>query len=377
MIFKQIIKLISIVVILIVPVWFILGWVYFINKSYIQHEVQYTVREGVSMRTVIDELYANRMINHPRFFKLLVSYQKVGHKLKAGEYLFTPGTTPSWMLKQIVTGTGMVYHAFTIIPGWNMRDIKEALEKNSFVRFSIKTLNDQQLMSKLGYPNLNPEGQFFPDTYFFVKNTNDLILLKQAFKKMQTTLAVSWQHRASHLPFNNPYEALIGASIIIKEAKRAEELPIIAGVLINRLKKDMLLQFDPTVIYGNGSNYEIPLRKSDLLKETPYNTYLHKGLPPTPISMPDLAAIHAILHPTEHDYYYFVAKGDGSHQFSKDLNHHYKAVAVALVRKNKNDFFNIVLVQHYLSLVMDGKLDRNDNLKKLTLLVSDHFFLIK
>jgi UPF0755 protein len=199
-------------------------------------------------------------------------------------------------------------------------------------------------MLHLGAANLKPEGEFFPETYYFTKGNSDLILLKHAFKAMQSKLNDAWSKRASALPYKNAYEALIAASLIEKEAYLSKERPIIAGVLVNRLKKEMLLQFDPSVIYGLGERYTGKLSKANLLENTAYNTYLHKGLPPTPIAMPSLASISAALHPEQNDYYYFVAKGDGSHQFSKTLLEHNAAVKALI--KWQSEHVSELLIRH-------------------------------
>lgn len=249
------------------------------------------------------------------------------------------------MLHQIITGSGIVYYTFTIVPGWTFKDIRNALQRNPNLNHTILTMIDAEVMRQLEHPELKPEGEFFPDTYFFSANSDDITLLKRAFKLMQDKLNFAWQHRAPGLPFKTPYEALIGASIIEKEAYLEEELPKIAGVMVNRLRKGMRLQFDPTVIYGLGDRYDGKIHRTDLTTDTPYNTYMHKGLTPTPISMPSLIAINAIMHPTSHDYYYFVAQSNGSSQFTKHLSEHYEAVAEA---RSTKWFFNTALARSYL-----------------------------
>jgi UPF0755 protein len=171
-----------------------------------------------------------------------------------------------------------------------------------------------------------PEGEFYPETYYYTRGVADLVILKHAYDLMQSRLNQAWESRLPGLPYQDAYQALIAASLIEKEAHLNQERPIIAGVLINRLRKNMLLQIDPTVIYGMGDRYLGKIYRRDLLDDTIYNTYVHKGLPPTPIAMPSQASIDAAIHPAAHDYYYFVAKGDGSHQFSKSLPEHHRAV---------------------------------------------------
>lgn len=325
-------------------------WLKFIFTPVItdEHGYQYTIQPGNSIKTVTADLYYKNIISNRMMFNLLVALRKGGHDIKAGEYLFPKGTTPLKLLNQIVTGSGLVYHQFTIVPGWNMRQLRSALEKESHLSHTVQSLSDAQLMNQLGHPELKPEGQFFPDTYFYAGGSSDLILLKRSFKAMQTKLATAWDGREGGLPFHNSYEVLTAASMIEKETEYDEERPIIAGVIINRLNKNMLLQIDPTVIYGLGTRFNGTIYKRDLLEHTAYNTYVIKGLPPTPISMPGLESIMAVVHPAHHDYLYFVAKHgkDGPHQFSPTLSAHYAAVAVA--KRLQAEFFNYKLTRYYL-----------------------------
>jgi UPF0755 protein len=325
-------------------------WFKFLSTVLItdEHGYEYTIQPGASIKSVTADLYYKNIIKNRLMFNILVALRKGGHDIKAGEYLFPKGTTPYKLLTQIITGSGLVYHQFTIIPGWNMRQLRAAIEKESHFNHTVQTLSDAALMERLGHPELKPEGQFYPDTYFYAGGTSDLILLKRAFKAMQDKLAVIWQGREAGLPFSNVNELLTVASMIEKETEFDEERPIIAGVIINRLNKHMQLQIDPTVIYGLGTRFNGTIYRKDLIAYTPYNTYVIKGLPPTPIAMPGLESIMAVAHPQHHDYLYFVAKHgkDGPHQFSKNLNAHYAAVAVA--KRLKSEFFNHALVRYYL-----------------------------
>jgi UPF0755 protein len=308
---------------------------------------QYTVQTGASYKTVTADLDRLHIITHPYLFTLL--FQKRGdmRHLKAGEYLFPAGTTPNKLIDQIVNGTGMVYHSFTIVPGMNFMQLRQALDKNRHLNHATQKLTDAAIMQKLNMPGAFPEGMFYPNTYYFVENAPDLIVLKRAHAAMQDKLMKAWNKRAAGLPFTTPYQALIAASIIEKEATVAAELPIIAGVMMNRLRQNILLQFDPTVIYGVWAHYNGVIHRSDLEADNSYNTYIHKGLPPTPISMPDIHAIEAVMHPDANNYLYFVARGDGStHQFSRTLEEHNAAVAAS--RKFHPWFFNYVLVKEYL-----------------------------
>lgn len=327
---------------------FAVTWIQFLYTPLIkdQQGFRYTVEPGSSLKAVINDLSLKGIVRYPHYMQLLMRYRGDAPKLKAGEYLFAKGSTPSSMLHQMVTGTGLVYHAFTIIPGWSFKDVRHAMLQENSLRHSLDLMTDQEVMIHLGQPGVLPEGQFYPDTYYFAPGTMDMVVLKRALQAMQAKLYAAWKSRSVNVPYKNPGEVLIAASLIEKEAYLNDERPIIAGVLINRLRKDMLLQIDPTVIYGMGLRYTGKIRKEDLLESTPYNTYVHKGLPPTPIAMPGLGSIMAALHPTNTSYLYYVARGDGSHQFSDTYIEHQAAVVEA--NKVILWFFNESLVRHYL-----------------------------
>jgi UPF0755 protein len=254
----------------------------------------------------------------------------------SGEYLIPSGSSPYFIWKQLTSGTGRYYRAFTIIPGWTFKQVREALNNESALKHLIAPADsDASIMSALGDNSHDPEGMFLPETYYFLRGDADLAILKRAHNSMNTKLNEAWQGRAAGLPYQTSYQALIAASLIEKEAYLPQEQPKIGGVLINRLHKNMLLQFDPTVIYGMGDHYQGKIYKRDLLANTPYNTYVHHGLPPTPIAMPGSTAISAALHPEVHDYLYFVAKGDGSHEFTANLQDHHAAVQKAADLRSK------------------------------------------
>ncbi|RDI46016.1 endolytic transglycosylase MltG [Aquicella lusitana] len=318
-----------------------------------ENGVTYYLRPGISKKVVITELSQQGIIRHPLLFSLYVYPQK-SSQLKTGEYLFPKGSTPASIWKQLTNGTGHVYHPFTIVPGWTFHQLREALNKAEGLRHVTSELNDKQIMERLGYPDLAPEGQFFPETYSYTRNNPDLVILKRAFDYMQKRLKEAWQNRAPDLPYKNEYEALTAASLIEKEAYLDAERPVIAGVLVNRIRHNMPLQFDPTVIYGMGDRYAGKIHKENLQEDTAYNTYVHKGLPPTPIAMPSLVSIEAAMHPQQNDYYYFVAKGDGSHQFSRTLDEHNTAVAKSI--KRRESYFNPSRIQEYLNTLFPGTL---------------------
>lgn len=310
--------------------------------------VVYFLPPGMSKKALIDDLSARHLIRHQFIFKLY-TYGALNASLKTGEYVFLKGSNPLSIWRQVTSGRGLLQYAFTIVPGWTFAELREALAKAPALKSTIATLSNADIMAGLRHPDLNPEGQFYPDTYFYTKDIRDRVILQKAFTLMQSKLATLYATRAPGLPYENAYQALIAASLVEKEAYLNEERPIIAGVLINRLHQHMPLQFDPTVIYGMGSQYQGRIRKQDLLQDTPYNTYIHKGLPQTPIAIPSLASLQAVLHPAKHDYLYFVAKGNGAHQFSTTLVEHNLAVNASL--KRSAAYFNEGLIRHYIEMI--------------------------
>ncbi len=311
---------------------------YFLHVPLVKDEqgFKYTVPPGTTMKAVVDDLYRLNVIKHPVFFNWLVNLRGDRYALKSGEYLFPKGVSTSALLTQITMGTGMIYHPFTIIPGWDFKQIRTVLNNDANVQHDSASLTDAEIMVQMGQPELNPEAQFFPETYYFARGTTDVVLLKRAFKMMQDKVDQMWLQREVGLPYKTENDALVVASLVEKETSLNQERPIIAGVILNRLKKNMPLQIDPTVIYALGDKYRGTVSKADLRMKSPYNTYLNKGLPPTPIATPSIASIEAALHPQQHDYLYFVAKDtnyDSGHQFSKTLAEHNVAVAEAKKRK--------------------------------------------
>lgn len=296
----------------------------------------YYLRPGTAKKTFIADLSQQGIIRYPSIFSWYV-YAHKHNQLKTGEYLFPKGSNLISIWKQVTTGTGLIYHPFTIIPGWSFTQLRQALVQTNDLHHLAVTWNDKQIMEHLGNAQAATEGEFFPETYYYTRGIADFVILKHAYELMQSKLNDAWQHRAPDLPYANPYEALIAASLIEKEAYLDAERPVIAGVLVNRLRKGMLLQFDPTIIYGLGSRYDGKIHKENIVEDTPYNTYVHKGLPPTPIAMPSMISIQAALHPQQNDYLYFVAKGDGSHQFSKSLPEHNAAVKAAKTQGSRVD----------------------------------------
>ena len=302
------------------------------------------INKGDSFDQITDKLLAQNVGLKPFWFKVIAVQENAVNKLKTGEYELAPGLTLPEILNLFVQGKTKHY-AITFPEGWSFKDILKEIEKNPNLDHTLLKVDFDALMSLLGIdikhsalsseaPGIviapasmhSPEGLFFPDTYFFEKHTSDIALLKRAYDKMQMVLKQEWDHKAETLPFKSPYEALILASIVEKETGVVAERPLIAGVFIRRLQTGMLLQTDPTVIYGMGESYQGNIRFKDLKTATPYNTYVLKGLPPTPIAMPGRDAINAALHPDNSNILYFVARGDGTHEFSATLKDHNLAV---------------------------------------------------
>ena len=246
-------------------------------------------------------------------------------QIKAGSYEITPGMTPRKLLAMLVRGDQSL-KSITLVEGWNFRQVREALQKAELLAQDSIGLQAEMIMEKLGRPGIHPEGRFFPDTYTYAKGSSDLAILKRAAKAMDKRLDAAWALRALDTPLTSPEQALTLASIVEKETGKPSDRGQIAGVFANRLRIGMLLQTDPTVIYGMGDQFDGNIRKRDLQTDTPYNTYTRAGLPPTPIAMPGKAALLAAVQPTATKALYFVARGDGSSQFSATLDEHNRAV---------------------------------------------------
>ncbi len=245
--------------------------------------------------------------------------------IKAGTYEIEPGQTPRSLLSKLVRGEEAL-RSITLVEGLTFAQIRQTLAKDAQLRPETRGLNAEAIMQKLGKPGINPEGRFFPDTYTFAKGSSDWVVLKQALRAMDKNLDAAWSTRTPDSPLKTPDQALILASIVEKETGQGRDRAQIAGVFINRLKIGMLLQTDPTVIYGMGEKFDGNLRKRDLQTDTPWNTYTRPGLPPTPIAMPGRAALIAAVQPAQTKALYFVARGDGTSQFSATLEEHNRAV---------------------------------------------------
>jgi UPF0755 protein len=285
----------------------------------------FTIESGSNLRTISQKLSLEKIIDDPWLFILMARIKGQENSLRAGEYELKAGQTSSELLEIFSRGLSIQYN-FTIIEGWTFKQLLSELSRDPVILNTLKDKSNDQIIEILGISEKHPEGLFFPDTYRFPKDTTDVSFLSRAYRLMKKHLDREWQNRADDLPIKTPYEALILASIVEKETGVAFERPLIAGVFTQRLRKAMRLQTDPTVIYGMGDNYQGDIRFRDLKKDTPYNTYIRKGLTPTPIALPGLDAIKAVLHPEDTEALYFVSKGDGTHQFSKSLKEHNEAV---------------------------------------------------
>ena len=283
------------------------------------------ITKGDSFKKITTKLLEQQVVFKPFWFRVITLVNKTSNKLKAGEYELSPNLTLPEIIDLFVQGKTKHY-AITFPEGWTVKELLEALKNNPHLEHSLTTSTPDDVMTQLGITDAHPEGLFFPDTYFFEKHSTDIELLKRAYKKMQQVLEQEWKNRADNLPLKTPYEALTLASIIEKETAAVTERTLISGVFSRRLETDMLLQTDPTVIYGMNDNYQGNITHNDLITATPYNTYIIKGLPPTPIAIPGKAAINAALHPDSSNNIYFVARGDGTHVFSATLEEHNLAV---------------------------------------------------
>lgn len=292
-----------------------------------------TITPGTSLHTIAQNLKERGVLTHPRIWAWYARSRDLATRIHAGEYQFVEGTTPAGILDQMVRGE-VILRALTVVEGTSFRDLLNTLAAHASVKHTIAELSEEELMGRLGAPGMHPEGQFFPDTYRFAAGTTDLEILKRAYTQMQQRLAAAWESRATDLPLQTPYQALILASIVEKETGLAAERPRVAGVFTRRLRVGMRLQSDPTVIYGLGAAYDGDIRRRDLRGDTPYNTYTRDGLPPTPIALPGEAALRAVVQPEDTGAIFFVATGasDGSHYFSATLEEHSAAIRRYLAR---------------------------------------------
>lgn len=287
--------------------------------------VEIIVKPNSSVPSVARQVQRGGVPIDPRLFELLARLTGRGGALKAGGYRFEPGVTPMAVIDRIARGE-VNHHVLTVIEGWEFKRMRAAIDAHPALRHDSRGMSEAELLKAIGATEASAEGLFFPDTYLFARDSSDIDLYRHAYRAMQRRLTEAWNARAPDLPYRSPYEALILASIVEKETGRAVDRPMIAAVFVNRLRKNMMLQTDPTVIYGLGEVFDGNLRKRDLLADTPYNTYTRAGLPPTPIALPGLASLAAATAPAATDALYFVARGDGTSHFSTTLPEHNRAV---------------------------------------------------
>lgn len=306
-------------------IWAGMNYHLIVKKPVVSMETRLEIRRGDTLEAVIQNLRKQDIAVNRLWFKFFAYRNNLDHRLKIGEYVLPKGATSSDILSLLTEGKTHQY-SITFPEGWDFKQVFSAIRNNPNLQHTISHDEYQRLLRSINSDRQHPEGLFFPDTYFFDKNTTDVALLKRAHDRMLEVLNHEWSKRDLNVPLDSPYQALILASIVEKETGAGEERKKIAGVFARRLKKGMLLQTDPTVIYGMGDNYHGDIRHKDLREPTPYNTYVIEGLPPTPIAMPGKDSIVAALHPDEGDALYFVARGDGKHAFSSTLKEHERYV---------------------------------------------------
>jgi UPF0755 protein len=290
------------------------------------------IKPKSGLKSIAQQLADQGVIKSKWSFIVLAKLLNKESYLQAGEYTLNKNVNPYQLILSLNHGKA-TQGSVTFIEGKTFKQMKQRLAKNKAIKSTILGLSDKEIMDIVGQGEKHAEGLFFPDTFYFDRETQDVVILKRSYAMMQEKLEQAWKSRAAGLPYKNSYEALIMASIVEKETGKASERKTIAGVFINRLRIGMRLQTDPTVIYGMGDAYDGNIRRKDLLTDTPYNTYTRAGLPPTPIAMPGLASIEAALHPEKTKALYFVGKGDGSHAFSNTLAEHNRAVVKYQLKK--------------------------------------------
>jgi peptidoglycan lytic transglycosylase G len=287
--------------------------------------LQFDLRPGSSLRSAAKQMKRAGALRHARPFVVMARLLGEAGNIKAGNYELNEPVTPYRLLRKITAGE-VTQVAITFVEGWTFRQIRMAMDDHPDIAHTSRGLTNEEILLRLKIEQVSPEGLFFPDTYHFARGSSDLRVLRRAYRLMQSHLQARWATRAPDLPLANPYQALILASIVEKETGNEKERALVAAVFLNRLRKGMSLQADPTVIYGMGDAFDGNLRKRDLVADTPHNTYTRAGLPPTPIAIPGLASLEASLKSPESDALYFVSRGDGTSHFSQTLGEHERAV---------------------------------------------------
>lgn len=303
------------------------GFAYWAQRPIIVQEpaIDFTIAPGSGAHAAGEQIAAAGVPVQPLLFNLLTRVTLKSAKLKAGSYELKPGTAPLGLIQQLVRGE-FAQESLTIIEGWTFHQMREAMAAHKGLKHELAQMSDDGVIALVSSDYAKAEGLFFPDTYLFAKGATDLQIYKQAYAMLVSHLSAAWDKRDPSLPYKTPYEALVMASIIEKETGQKSERTMIAGVFVNRLRIGMMLQTDPTVIYGMGERYEGKIRKRDLESDNPYNTYTRVGLPPTPIALPGVQSLAAALSPAPTQALYFVSRGNGTSKFSDNLPEHNRAV---------------------------------------------------
>lgn len=318
-------KFIVVLLMVLIPLFGLTGYYAFSPLPIKAFPVEFSIPQGATLRSAAAQMRTAGVLADERPFIWLARGLNQAKDIRYGNYQIDRALSPLELLDVISSGRTK-FSQITLVEGINLREMRALLDAHPDLRHDTRGMTETELMQQLGIPGPSAEGMFFPDTYNFASGSSDLFVLKRAYQAMQRHLQETWAHRETGLPLQSQVELLILASIVEKETGRAGDRPLIVSVFINRLKKGMRLQSDPTVIYGMGPSFDGNLRRNDLIRDTPFNTYTRNGLPPTPIAMPGLDSLHAAAHPAESDALYFVARGDGSSQFSSTLAEHNKAV---------------------------------------------------
>ena len=320
------------------------GWLWVDYQSFLENPVNIKqenyiieVPQGGNLGRLASRLYKDGVLSSRRYLVWYARFSGKADDIKVGEYQLSSTITPKELLILLNQGK-VIQYSLTIVEGWTFKQLVNAMKQHPQIRNTILDKSSSEVMTALGLNARHPEGRFLPDTYLFPKNTLDIEFLRRAYSSMQIFTEAAWEQRGIGLAVKTPYEALILASIVEKETGLAGERKAIAGVFNRRLIKRMRLQTDPTVIYGLGEKFDGNIRRSDLKRDNPYNTYRRFGLPPTPIALPGREAIEAVLHPEEDDTLYFVSRGDGSHYFSSNLNEHNEAVIKYQLKGRRKKF---------------------------------------
>ncbi|TDR81415.1 endolytic transglycosylase MltG [Paludibacterium purpuratum] len=311
-------------------VWF--SWIVFVPVEPPTSPYAMTIGPNRTLSQVANSLKQEGVIKSRDVMVLLARLQGTDRHIKAGLYRFD-GTVSLWTILQRFAEGKPDEASATVVEGWTFHQFRALLDQNPDVRHDGAGLSDAEILARIGAGEQQPEGLFFPSTYYFTPGASDLELYRRAYATMQRKLAEAWQSRSGGLPVSSPYQLLTLASLVEKETARQEDRTLIAAVFVNRLTKNMRLQTDPSVIYGMGNAYRGNITKADLRRDTPYNTYTRNGLTPTPIALPGAAALKAAAHPAASDVLYFVARGDGSSYFSQTLDEHNDAVRKYILKK--------------------------------------------